>query len=191
MSKKYYRIESFILLGLVVTCLGFLTNIQSVSADAGGANQGIASGCQISDRPDDTVEVTWLTGVIPPDGLIIPCACIDSLAKTECGIPEALQVIVNITKLLLALTGSAALAMFIYGGILLITAGSNSEHVKKAKSILTEAVFGIAIILTAWIIINTIIITLTAQKDKPTNLGAPGVILETPLGSSPSAVKQP
>ncbi len=125
---------------------------------------------------DKTIqEVEWLKTVGITNGLLIPVACLcggqietvvnpdGSTAKTTitCGLPQIIQTIFNFVTLLLALTGSAALLMFTYGGIMFIIAFGSSERVQKAKQVLTAAVIGIIIIFSAWVVINFVILALT------------------------------
>lgn len=64
------------------------------------------------------------------------------------------EIIVNIIQVLLTLLGSAALLVFIYGGIMMITSAGNEEKVKKARATLVWAVLGLAIILGSYAILS-------------------------------------
>ncbi len=66
----------------------------------------------------------------------------------------ALQTFVNIANLILGLTGSIALVMFVYGGFLMITSAGNTEQVSKGKTVLVNAVIGIMIVMTSGLIIQ-------------------------------------
>jgi len=106
--------------------------------------------------------IEWLDPLIE-DGLIIPCGCLDSDTKTNvtaCGLSEAMQTIANLAKVILAITGSGALLMFIYGGTMFIISAGNQERVQKAKDILKAAVVGLAIIFCSWLIVNFIVVAL-------------------------------
>jgi hypothetical protein len=109
-------------------------------------------------------KVQWLgeaTGI--KHGLIIPCECLKSPAG-DCGLTQALQVIVNLSRLLLALTGSAALLMFIYGGTLWILAAGNQERIQKGKDAMQGAAIGIIIIMGAFLIVNFVIFALLGKE---------------------------
>lgn len=58
---------------------------------------------------------------------------------------------------LLILLGSAAIVIIIYAGYLWMTAGDNSEQIKKAKQWLINGVIGLAIISTAYAITSFVI----------------------------------
>jgi hypothetical protein len=48
--------------------------------------------------------------------------------------------------------------MFAYAGFLLVTAGGEAAGARtKAKSIFTNAVFGLVLAVAAWLIVNTIL----------------------------------
>jgi hypothetical protein len=54
----------------------------------------------------------------------------------------------------LGILGLVAVAMLIYAGVLMVTAGGNDEQVGKARKIITYAVIGIVIILLSWTIVT-------------------------------------
>ena len=75
------------------------------------------------------------------------------------------QLVVNITQGMLALLGSAAFLVFIYGGVLFLTSGGNQERVKKGKTILIWAILGIVLIFASYAILQYIF---TALGGAPT-----------------------
>ncbi|MFA6255207.1 MAG: hypothetical protein WC675_04250 [Patescibacteria group bacterium] len=120
-------------------------------------------------------QTAWLKTIGIKEGRLIPCACITSEIKEEkvlsCGVTEMFQTIVNFTQILLALTGSAALLMIIYGGTMMILAGAgitgtgdNKKNINLGKDAIQAAIIGLAIILGAWLIVNTTIAALTQGK---------------------------
>ena len=66
----------------------------------------------------------------------------------------ALQTFGNISQIILGLTGSLALLMFVYGGFLLVTSGGSQEKIGKGKKAITNAVIGIFIIMTSGLLIQ-------------------------------------
>lgn len=56
----------------------------------------------------------------------------------------------------ISLVGISAFAMFIYGGIMYIVAADNQSKVGQAKSAMSNAVFGVVLALTSWLILYTI-----------------------------------
>lgn len=104
---------------------------------------------------------------ITPDGCLIPKACTDSQAGkdvNDCGLTEALQTVINFSQLLLALTGSAALLVFIYGGLMWILAAGKAEMIDKGRQALVAAVVGMVIVLSSWLIVNSTINALSNGK---------------------------
>ncbi len=67
------------------------------------------------------------------------------------------ELIGRVIKALLSIVGSLALLMFIYGGILWLTAGGSSEGVKKGQEIIKWSVAGILLIFTAYIILRYVL----------------------------------
>ena len=58
----------------------------------------------------------------------------------------------NIIKVLLTFIGVVFMILFIYGGFLYMTSAGETDKVKKAKSLLKNAVIGVLIVMTAYAI---------------------------------------
>lgn len=103
----------------------------------------------------------WVNDVIGTE--LIPTDCTDPQTGNvnQCGLTHVFQTIINFSKLLLALTGSAALLMFIYGGVMWIISFGNPERVQKGKAAMQAAAIGLIIILSAFLIVNFTIFALT------------------------------
>jgi len=56
-------------------------------------------------------------------------------------------------------TPAIATAFFIYAGFLMLLSGANPGLFNKAKTIFTGTIYGVIIVLTAWLITNTFIQT--------------------------------
>lgn len=110
---------------------------------------------------------------------LIPVACTREGAGT-CGLPELIQVGINLARLILAISGSLALLMFVYGGFKWLTAAGVAERVDEGKKILTGAVIGLIIIFGAATIINF------AQQALG-GVGGTGGVEEGTTGSAPLA----
>ena len=70
--------------------------------------------------------------------------------------PEVSKVIGRIVGGALGLLGSIFFVMLVYGGFMWMTAQGNESQVGKAKDIITWAVWGVAIILLAYVIVDLI-----------------------------------
>ncbi len=64
--------------------------------------------------------------------------------------------IYNIFSVALTVIGLATFAMFIYGGVKLMTAGSNAQGLDNARKTITFAIIGMLVALSAFIILNLI-----------------------------------
>ena len=86
-------------------------------------------------------------------------ACSDS----GCGWNDLMSLVNRVVKFILFdLAVPIAAIMFVYAGVLLVTAGG-SEGKTKAKGIFTNAVIGLALAAGAWLIVSTILSILGYQ----------------------------
>ncbi|MBI5622051.1 hypothetical protein HY933_04290 [Candidatus Falkowbacteria bacterium] len=81
----------------------------------------------------------------------------------DCNVCDFLGIANGIVLLILGIMGGVAFLFFLYGGISFIIAAGNAERITQAKSILTNAIIGIIIILLAWEIVNIVIGALAGQ----------------------------
>lgn len=92
------------------------------------------------------VEPAYAITIVPP------CARASSLQTP--GLDCVIQTFTNVARLILGITGSMALLMFVYGGFMLLTSGGVEARVTTGKTIIKNAVIGIVLILTAFYIID-------------------------------------
>ncbi len=104
------------------------------------------------------------------------CACRDA---GQCQLSDMLQIFVNISIGILAISGSVALLMFFYGGFTWVTSMGNPKHIEKGKEILVRAVIGLAIIFGAYAFVNFLIASISGQ--------APGATIEETINSATSS----
>ena len=86
-----------------------------------------------------------------------------------CSFCDALKVTSNIVQLLFQIAIPIAVAMIIYGALRLMFAGGSTERVTQSRKIMTSAVIGLIIALSAWIIVNTLLHVLTGNPSFPWN----------------------
>lgn len=102
--------------------------------------------------------VITLFGVAPiahaQPQLVGDIACTETGNCTPC---DFLQIFVNASNILVGLSGTFAVLMFIYGGIVMITAYGNDSRITWGKNIIIATVIGIGIVLFSWSIINILI----------------------------------
>ncbi len=71
------------------------------------------------------------------------------------GTTESPQVLIGtFIKAILGIVGSLALVMFIYGGLVWMTAAGNTEKVTKGKDILMWAAIGLVVIFSAYALVT-------------------------------------
>jgi len=70
------------------------------------------------------------------------------------------QLIGNVIRAALGISGSIALLMVVWGGFLWMTSSGNSERVEKGKNTLMWAALGLLIIFGSYIIVNAILVAL-------------------------------
>jgi hypothetical protein len=78
----------------------------------------------------------------------------DCRKSGDCSLNDFIRLLVNIFDFILGITGSLALLVFVYGGILFLFSGGNSDQIEKGKKALTGAVIGLAIIFASYVIVH-------------------------------------
>lgn len=96
------------------------------------------------------------------DGLRPECRSLGN-----CNLCDFLDLFVNAANILVALSGTFAILMFVYGGIIMITAYGNEARFKWGKDMILATVTGIFIVLLAWTIVNVLIETLYGNSSLP------------------------
>jgi hypothetical protein len=84
---------------------------------------------------------------------IVP-ACARAASQEPPSLNCMMQVFGNIANLIIGVTGSIALLMFVWGGFLMITAAGAEDKIKKGKEVLKTALIGIAIIMLSGYVVN-------------------------------------
>lgn len=64
------------------------------------------------------------------------------------------QVVIKLINYALFFIGAIALVFVIWGGILYVTSGGDSEKTTKARNTLLYAIIGIIVVVLAWAIVN-------------------------------------
>jgi hypothetical protein len=108
-------------------------------------------------------------------------ACENYLAEHpggNCGnysLTDFLQLAVTVSTWILGCVGAVALLFFVYGGFTFILSGGSEEKVKQGKTILINAVIGLALVFASYIIIQFAMTLLGVNGfsvNNPTNLNA-------------------
>jgi uncharacterized membrane protein YhdT len=85
-----------------------------------------------------------------------------------CSLCDGIKLLANITDFLATISIILAGGLVIYGGIrILLPPGDAAQNFQNAKKIITMAVFGVIIVLSSWIIVNSVLHILTGKPDFP------------------------
>lgn len=127
------------------------------------------------------------------EGGIIPCD------GPDCSACHVVQLGNNLIVVLVQLLTLVAIIMIVIAGFRLVMSGGNSEAWESAKKSFTNIIIGIILVLSAWLIVDTIMKALVPQQRSPaisSGQGFLGVVdkgfgpwneLECPVTSSPSS----
>jgi hypothetical protein len=81
----------------------------------------------------------------------------DCRERGDCKIGDFVQLAVNISSFILAIVGSLALLMFVYGGVVWIISAGSAEKVQQGKTIVRNAVIGLVLVFTSWLIVSVVV----------------------------------
>lgn len=112
----------------------------------------------------DSVLNIWRGTTGPPGGSEEQCNI-----KGPCTFCDAIKVISNVVQLLFQVAIPIAVAMIVYGALRLMLSGGSPDQITKSRKVMTSAVIGLVIALSAWIIVNTLLHVLTGNLNFPWN----------------------
>jgi len=81
------------------------------------------------------------------------------------GTTDVRVIVGRIISAVLAVSGTIALVMFIYGGLVIMTSNGNSENFTKGRKVLIWAILGIIVITSAYVITNTVFQALLTPEE--------------------------
>ena len=111
------------------------------------------------------------------------CQC---RAQGICSLAELTQVAINIIILILGISGTIALGMFVWGGWNFIFAQGRGQYIETGKRAMKNAIMGLAIVFGAYSIVNFTVALLKGITPSDTLEGtiqAPPANDGTPTGS--------
>ena len=85
----------------------------------------------------------------------------------ECTFCDFLKMGQNIINFMVYALAIVATLLFMYAGILYLTAAGNQGNIGKAHSIFTNVFIGLIIVLAAWLIVDIVLSVLTGKKVGP------------------------
>ncbi len=80
---------------------------------------------------------------------------------TSCSLCNLEQLVQNIINYLIGLSIPIAVGLFAWAGILLFTSAESPANITKAKKIFSSALIGFVIVISAWLIVQTVLTALT------------------------------
>lgn len=90
--------------------------------------------------------------------------CFEPGTPRPCELTDVIQFAMGVTQVILGLAASLALVFVIYGGTVWLVSAGNAEMITKGKKVLVGSFMGLLIIVSSWVLINTLIIALTGQE---------------------------
>lgn len=157
---------------------GFLL-VSKVSSEFANCAQAAAKVNQ--KKLEDSLKPGWVSAIIGTELIPAGCRVGPQARPQDCDFRSVLQVVVNITRLILGVVGSLALAMFVYGGFLFLLSGGAAQRVDHAKQVLRNATIGIGVIFLSWTIVNLLLTLLTGSQ----NFGAGANVFGNPWNAGP------
>lgn len=100
--------------------------------------------------------------------------------ESDCTLCHFLLLIKNIVVLVTEIAFAIAALFFVVGGISFLISGGSPEKIERAKKTITSAVIGMVIVLTSYLIVVSIIVSLGGKEAyfslRPENIGKGFVI---------------
>lgn len=157
-------------------------------ADHGGAcSSGCGTGMEVAPNPFDCIESCCVpagtaSGIAPKDAAQGTAKTTTvNYDKSLCNVPgtsfqfpcplgggadKLPQIFGRVIRWVLGLVGALFFAMFVYGGFLYIIAGDNAKNAETGKKTLINAVIGLVIVITSYMVVTWIIETFTTGLSK-------------------------
>lgn len=86
---------------------------------------------------------------------IVPDKCIQS--KIGCDACDIILIFTNVSSIIAGFLSGTALLNFIIGGLFLILANGNEQHIETGKKIVQATIVGLVVVMFAWIGVNFVV----------------------------------
>lgn len=96
------------------------------------------------------LSVLLLPALAFAQGGLVPCS------GPDCTICHLWKLLENIIDLLFMIAFPIAAIGIVVGGFFIMTAGGSESRVTKGREMITTAVWGIVIVLVAWVVLNSL-----------------------------------
>ena len=83
----------------------------------------------------------------------------------NCQICDFAELFINLANWGFGIIGGLALVYFVVGAVFLVMGGANPEKLTKGKTIIMNAIVGMLIVLSAWLIINFVVTALSGNEE--------------------------
>lgn len=108
-----------------------------------------------------TVFTAAIVGILLLDPSTAQAQLVD--CQSDCGWEELVTMFNRIIEWLIIISTSVAALLFMYAGFLYLTSRGDESQVKRATTIFTNVAIGFAIMLLAWLLVDTIVKLLTGE----------------------------
>lgn len=129
-----------------------------------------------------TMPTTFVLAVAPPTNIgqntagqggqngsgLVPCGYGETY---DCGTDDAITLANNVIDFLIKMLSVVAVIALVFAGFKLVTSAGNESAWREAKSLFTSIVIGIIIILSAFLVVDTILKALTDKGLEETSGG--------------------
>ncbi len=100
--------------------------------------------------------------VVVPEGLVPACPvgepnCADPYSADNYGPCELVALVNNVVSFLIGIASVLAVITFVYAGYIMVLSQGNPSQIGKAKELFVNVLIGYVILLTAFLVVNTIL----------------------------------
>jgi len=116
--------------------------------------------------------IAWAAGILPDkqNGTGDSTSCGSPNGCGNYSLDDILSTAVMVANWILGCVGALALLFFVYGGFVFILSGGSEEKVREGKTILMNAIIGLAIVFCSYLIIQFVAQNLLGIKGVGTGL---------------------
>lgn len=92
------------------------------------------------------------------------------LEAPKCGLCDMIRVAVNLSDMIVSVSGAIAVLIFVYAGIMYLMVGIKPDYAAKAKGAVSAALIGLVFIFGGYALINFLIMSLIGGDSNMGNL---------------------
>ena len=103
-----------------------------------------------------------------PGGILPSCVChtTNPTSPPDCQLKDFVQLFINLYGFGVHIAAPLAIFFIIVGSIILVTAAGYSNRIDLGKTMITQAVTGLIIVLISWVIVDTAILLITQNPSR-------------------------